>query len=376
MHESTSTSVTSSVTTPDDGITSESSTSQPARKRKRAVSTKVKVETNIPESITSPPRKRREPAKVKKTPDANGNIVAEPPSHWQEMFNTVKTYRLAHPTTPVDTMGCERLADPNDSPCDQRFQTLISLMLSSQTKDQVTAAAIRAMQQELPGGLNLESILAVSPERLNTLIGKVGFHNTKTKNIKRAAEILRDEWESDIPSTAAGLISLPGVGPKMAYLTLSAAWGITDGIGVDVHVHRITNIWGWHRTTTPEQTRLQLQAWLPREHWHEINWLLVGFGQTVCMPVKRLCGECVLGTRGMCPAAKVVKKGPAKVEIGDECAKVEYTDDAVKDEESVDEIKDEIMAVKSEEKLVDIEDLALLPTKLPSKARRVKPAGR
>lgn len=71
-------------------------------------------------------------------------------------------------------------------------------------------------------------------------------------------------------------------------------------------MHRITNLWGWHRTSGPEETRKALQAWLPREKWHEINGLLVGFGQTVCLPVGRRCGECLLGTRGLCPGAVTV----------------------------------------------------------------------
>jgi endonuclease-3 len=90
----------------------------------------------------------------------------------------------------------------------------------------------------------------------------------------------------------------------MAYLCLSAAWDRTEGIGVDVHVHRITNLWGWHATKTPEETRFALQSWLPRDRWREINWLLVGFGQTVCLPVGRRCGECDLGLRGLCRAAE------------------------------------------------------------------------
>merc|ERR1712093_745209 len=70
----------------------------------------------------------------------------------------------------------------------------------------------------------------------------------------------------------------------------------------DVHVHRITNLWGWHKTKGPEESRLALQAWLPKELWHEINWALVGLGQTVCLPVGRKCGECELGLRGLCKA--------------------------------------------------------------------------
>ncbi len=90
----------------------------------------------------------------------------------------------------------------------------------------------------------------------------------------------------------------------MAYLCMSSAWGRTEGIGVDVHVHRITNLWGWNTTRNPEDTRLALQSWLPKDKWREINWLLVGFGQTVCVPVGRKCGDCELGLRGLCRAAE------------------------------------------------------------------------
>jgi endonuclease-3 len=193
-------------------------------------------------------------------------------------------------------------------------------MLSSQTKDTVTAAAISNLMQNLEGGLTVEAVLAVDPDELNGMIGKVGFHNTKTKNIKRTAVILRDTFASDIPDTIDGLVSLPGVGPKMAYLCMSAAWGRDEGIGVDVHVHRITNLWGWHRTKTPEETRMMLEAWLPKDKWHEINTLLVGLGQTLCLPEvgRRKCGECMLGVTGVCPARKVgvgVRKAGVKREV-------------------------------------------------------------
>ena len=46
-----------------------------------------------------------------------------------------------------------------------------------------------------------------------------------------------------------------------------------------------------------------LEAWLPREKWHKINHLLVGFGQTICLPVGRKCGECDLAKEGLCPSA-------------------------------------------------------------------------
>ncbi|KAI9813448.1 MAG: DNA N-glycosylase and apurinic/apyrimidinic (AP) lyase [Pycnora praestabilis] len=259
-----------------------------------------------PNVVKKPKRARKQPAKRTVTED--GEVEIHAPPNWEEVYDAVKEQRRKI-VAPVDTMGCETLAEEKMSPRDRRFQTLIALMLSSQTKDTTTAAAITNLQTRLPApGLTLSNILTVDPATLNDLIYAVGFHNNKTRYIKATAVLLHADWNDDIPDTIEGLMSLPGVGPKMAYLCMSAAWGRTEGIGVDVHVHRITNLWGWHRTSGPEETRLVLQAWLPRDRWHEINHLLVGFGQMVCLPVGRRCDHCVLGQRSLCPSAVVGRK--------------------------------------------------------------------
>jgi len=260
------------------------------------------------EQSSTPARKpKRQPAKQMKSED--GDIKVEPPAGWEEMYSVTTELRKRH-LAPVDTMGCESLAEDHRPPLERRLQTLVALMLSSQTKDTVTAVAMKNLQQNLPGGFTLASLLAVDQEHLNQLIAKVGFHNNKARFIKQTAAILQEKFAGDIPDTIEGLTSLPGVGPKMAYLTMSAAWGRDEGIGVDVHVHRITNLWGWHKTSTPEQTRAALEAWLPREKWHDINHLLVGLGQTICLPIGRRCGECDLSARKICPSA--VAGSPAK----------------------------------------------------------------
>ena len=382
---------TTTTTTPDieDIIPSAGpkSTTQISRKRKRTTllpsaqqsNGRVKIEAEQHESTTlsttvpSPsPRRARKPARKTQDPSTGAETV-EAPSDWQELYDAAKEMRLpggAAANAAVDTMGCERLALPTATPRDQRFHTLVALMLSSQTKDTTNAAAMRRLQTELPPhedgaapGLNLENMLAVAPDKLNELIWAVGFHNNKTKYIKQAAVILRDEWAGDIPDTIEGLVSLPGVGPKMAHLCLSSAWGRTEGIGVDVHVHRITNLWGWHKTKTPEETRLALQAWLPRDRWREINWLLVGLGQTVCAPVGRKCGDCNLGLDGLCKAAdrakvnqgRKLREAKAEVEVDGEDVKAvkveEVAEDAVADIAEATELGEEKRSASGESKL-------------------------
>jgi len=336
-----------------------------SRKRKRGqdaspVATNVKCESKeiSMAAIASPVKGRgaaKKPRRVpaKKIVSLDGSVKIEPPPNWEEIYALTREMRNEN-VAPVDTMGCESLADRSATPRDQRFQTLVSLMLSSQTKDTVTSVAVKGMQDNMPGGFNLESVLAIEPTALNAFISKIGFHNLKTKYIKTTAEILRDKWNSDIPDTIEGLTSLPGVGPKMAYLCMSVAWGRHEGIGVDVHVHRITNLWGWNKTKQPEETRKALQSWLPKDRWHDINNLLVGFGQTICLPVGRKCGECKLADRGLCPSAVAGKT--TKVKKQEISVKVEDTDGVTIVARELAVAKGS--EIKAEDTIPDIEDIA------------------
>lgn len=323
-----------------------------ARPSPRKVKIKQKVEDEDEEPIPVKSKARAKPKKpARKHTSPSGTVTVEPPSNWSEVYDIIKAMRQRNPTAPVDTMGCEDLYWRGAPPKEKRYHTLTALMLSSQTKDTVTAVAMQRLHRELvpssqnstaatshpdaPFGtvddpdyqsvLTVENVINCDAAHLDHLIGKVGFHNNKTKYIKQTATILQEQYDSDIPDTIEGLVALPGVGPKMGYLCLSAAWGIDQGIGVDVHVHRITNMWGWHKTKTPEETRLALQAWLPQDRWHEINKMLVGLGQTVCLPVGRRCGNCDLAGSGLCKAEirgskpterRTVVKTQNKIEVG------------------------------------------------------------
>jgi endonuclease-3 len=155
-------------------------------------------------------------------------------------------------------------------------------MLSSQTKDAMVGKAMRNLQQH---GLTVENIRAnTDEETLKTLIMGVGFHNNKTKYIKQVVEILHNEYNDDIPPTAEEMIKkLPGIGPKMAYIIESICWNTQSGIGVDTHMHRLFPLIGYvsKGCKNPEQTRMELQSWLPQQHWKDVNLLFVGFGQEV-----------------------------------------------------------------------------------------------
>ncbi|XP_009875646.1 PREDICTED: endonuclease III-like protein 1 [Apaloderma vittatum] len=110
-----------------------------------------------------------------------------------------------------------------------RYQVLLSLMLSSQTKDQVTSAAMLRLRQR---GLTVDGILQMDDATLGQIIYPVGFWRNKVKYIKQTTAILKQKYGGDIPRTVEELVQLPGVGPKMAHLAMNIAWDSVCGIGI------------------------------------------------------------------------------------------------------------------------------------------------
>ncbi|KAF5344263.1 hypothetical protein D9758_012313 [Tetrapyrgos nigripes] len=265
-----------------------------------------------PSKAEGSPSKQKSPKKSKPIPSSL-ETPHPAPDNWKTVYDKIKEMR-SKVVAPVDTMGCDQAHLQEADPKNRRYTTLVSLMLSSQTKDEVTDAAVKALRKALGGTISVAGVIDASEDTISTAIGKVGFWRRKTQYIKQTAILLRDNHDSDVPKTVDELCALPGVGPKMAFLALQVAWNLNHGIGVDVHVHRITNRLGWHKppTTTPEQTRLNLQSWLPKELHLDINYMLVGFGQTICTPVRPKCDQCTLSSEGLCPSAQKPKVTKSK----------------------------------------------------------------
>lgn len=99
-------------------------------------------------------------------------------------------------------------------------------MLSSQTKDAVTSAAVTNLHLALPGGLTAETLAAADEKSVSEAINKVGFWRRKTEYIQAAAKAIVAREDGDVPQTIEELCAFKGVGPKMGFLALQAAWNM------------------------------------------------------------------------------------------------------------------------------------------------------
>ncbi|BGP37896.1 alpha,alpha-trehalase nth1 [Rhodotorula kratochvilovae] len=318
------------------------------------------------EDLKPTPVAKEKKARSPRKPKAHVEKLAIPhpaPKNWERTYEVIRRQREGI-VAPVDTMGCEqggrdaqkKEEDEGDAPVesdkDRRLSILVSLMLSSQTKDPVTHQATMNLRNDLPGGLTIDALEKASVEEIDRCICKVGFHQTKAKNLKLLATRLREQHDGHVPNDLPSLLAINGVGPKMSYLYLQSI-GQNLGIGVDTHVHRITQRLRWHKKEpkTPEETRLNLESWLPRHLWPHVNKMLVGFGQEVCKPVAPRCDLCDVASEELCPSRRVVVPSPrkkVKVEVKGE-VKGEEGEAGPKVEVKLEEETDAVVAVKAED---------------------------
>ena len=168
------------------------------------------------------------------------------------------------------------------------FEQLVACMISIRTRDEVTIPAARKL---FARARTAKEIGELPLEKLDQLIRACTFHERKAQQIHQIARRVVDEYKGELPCNSEVLLSFAGVGPKCANLVLGIACA-EPRIGVDIHVHRIANRWGYVSASTPEKTLLTLEKKLPARHWIELNSLLVPFGKHVCTGALPRCSEC------------------------------------------------------------------------------------
>ncbi|KAH9783679.1 Endonuclease III [Citrus sinensis] len=244
---------------------------------------------------------------------ANGSAVSsEPPANWEKVLEGIRKMKTLEP---VYSLG----VDETDSSLPPK-----GLSTAEFNFPFYLTRREGALQRLLQNGLHTAEAIDKADEATIkdliypfTLSGyelyccsfqQVAFYTRKACNMKKIAKICLTKYDGDIPSSLDELLALPGIGPKMANMVMTLGWFNVQGICVDTHVHRICNRLGWvtqpgtkQKTSSPEQTREALQRWLPKEEWVRINPLLVGFGQTICTPLRPRCGMCTVSE--FCPSA-------------------------------------------------------------------------
>lgn len=168
------------------------------------------------------------------------------------------------------------------------LEQLVACIISIRTRDEVMLPTALALFDAAPDAAALAELGA---EGIDALIHDSAFHEPKSRQIHAIAERAVGEYDGTLPCDEELLRSFAGVGPKCANLVLGIACG-HPALGVDVHVHRVTNRWGIVSEKTPERTMKALEAIIPPRYFLELNRLLVPFGKHICTGRLPYCSTC------------------------------------------------------------------------------------
>ncbi len=155
------------------------------------------------------------------------------------------------------------------------WKTLIVTIMSAQSRDETT---IKIGQELFKKYGSLESLVRARKKDVLRIFSGLNYNKTKARNVIACAKMLVEEFNGKVPDSIDELVKLPGVGRKTANLVLTEVHK-KDGVTVDTHVHRLSNVLGLVKTKTPHQTELALMKIAPLKYWSRINRIFVLWGK-------------------------------------------------------------------------------------------------
>lgn len=171
-------------------------------------------------------------------------------------------------------------------------------MLSAQTTDVRVNIVTKSLFKKYT---KPEDYAKVDIRELEQDVRSTGFYHNKAKNLQNTCKLLVEKFQGQVPKTMEQLLELPGVARKTANIVLFNAYGVTAGIAVDTHVHRLAQRLGLTENEDQNKIERDLIELVPKDQWMRLTDLLIFHGRRVCTAKKPNCVGCVLNK--ICPCA-------------------------------------------------------------------------
>lgn len=175
------------------------------------------------------------------------------------------------------------------------FELLVAVILSAQSTDAQVNRVTRVLfvTSNIP-----QDFAGMDIIELEDAIRGVGLYKAKARSIQNISRILVEKYQGQVPDNFDDLLQLPGIGRKTANVILSVGFN-QPGLGVDTHVHRVSNRLGLVKEQYPDKTELILKSIIPRKNWSQAHHLLIFHGRRICTARKPKCSDCIL--ESLCP---------------------------------------------------------------------------
>jgi endonuclease-3 len=180
------------------------------------------------------------------------------------------------------------------------LQLLVATILAAQCTDVRVNMVTPALFQRY---LTARDYAGADITELEEMVKSTGFFHNKARALKNLGQALLAAHDGEVPARMDALVELPGVGRKTANVILGNAFGFTEGIVVDTHVHRLSRRLGLTEEDDPVKIESDLMAVVPRAEWTLFSLLLINHGRQTCKARRPECGRCPVAD--LCPSAEV-----------------------------------------------------------------------
>ena len=166
---------------------------------------------------------------------------------------------------------------------------VVAVMLSAQCTDDRVNKTTPALFDRCK---TIEDFANIDINELEDIIHPCGFYKNKAKNIKLCAKQVLENFGGIVPNNMKDLMSLAGVGRKSANVVMLEVFDDAQGIAVDTHAKRISNLIGFSSEKEPEKIEQDLIRLIPKEYWKDVNHLLIWHGRNICVARNPKCDIC------------------------------------------------------------------------------------
>jgi endonuclease III len=166
---------------------------------------------------------------------------------------------------------CELSFDPK-----KPYQLLFSVIMSAQTTDIQVNKLTQKLYVKYP---TLRDFVYADLLQFTSDISSIGLYRNKAKNILATAKILYEKYDGEVPKTMEDIQSLPGAARKTANVVLFELYGINEGIAVDTHAARLSQLLGFTKHSDPKKIEQDLMKLLAREEWGNFSHRLILYGR-------------------------------------------------------------------------------------------------
>ena len=175
------------------------------------------------------------------------------------------------------------------------YELLIAVILSAQTTDAQVNLVTPALFAAFPDPC---SLARAEQSTVEELIHSTGFFRAKARNVRAAARLLCEQFNSEVPDSMKALVSLPGVGRKTANVLRGALYGLPAVI-VDTHFARVTRRLGLAAASTADGVEREIAALIPPQRQYSFSMRLNYHGRYRCHARRPDCAGCEV--RLLCP---------------------------------------------------------------------------